>query len=86
MRAKTAEETLRQANNAQEALTRSFVRTIGVSDKLQPDERVALWELAELDLANQPVREKVIDYWFQTKESIGRASIVKLKGCIRRSG
>src|SRR5205823_8462318 len=61
---------------AQEALTRSFVRTIGVSDQnkeLPPDERAALWELAELDPANAPVREKVIDHWFQTEESIGRA-------------
>ena len=61
---------------AQEALTRSFVRTIGVSEKdkeLAPDERAALWELAELDPANEPVREKVIDHWFQTEESVGRA-------------
>ena len=58
---------------AQEALTRSFVRTIGVSDEVEPDERAALWELAELDPANEPVREKVIDHWFRTSESLGRA-------------
>ena len=40
---------------------------------LAPDERAALWELAELDPANAPVRQKVIDHWFQNEESIGRA-------------
>jgi energy-coupling factor transporter ATP-binding protein EcfA2 len=84
VRAKTAEETAKdQARKAdaataaaQEALTQSFVRTIGVSDDyrgLTPDERAALWELAELDPANAPVRQKVIDYWFQIEESSGRA-------------
>ena len=62
-----------KAKAAQEALTRSFARTIGVSDEPAPEERAALWELAELDLANTPVREKVIDHWFQTEESIDRA-------------
>ena len=65
------------SESAQKALTQSFVRAIGLDAStevgLRPDERVALWELAVLDLANQPVREKVIDYWFQTEESIGRA-------------
>ena len=62
--------------SAQKALTTSFVRTIGGSkdnEQETPNERAALWELAELDLENEPVREKVIDHWFQTEESIGRA-------------
>jgi hypothetical protein len=97
VRAKTAEDTAKaQANNAsqataaaQEALTRSFVRTIGVSifaETPEPDEQAALWELAELDPSNAPVRERVIDHWFQTEESIGQVSNVKLKGCVPRSG
>ena len=53
-------------NAAEEALTKSFVRTIGVSDSdRSADERAALWELSELDIANQNVRKKVIDIWVQ---------------------
>ncbi|MES2924475.1 MAG: toll/interleukin-1 receptor domain-containing protein [Verrucomicrobiota bacterium] len=66
---------------AQEALTRSFVRTIGVSDDKgpsSPDERSALWELAELEPINAPVRERVIDFWLQAGNT--------LVGACRRNG
>jgi hypothetical protein len=46
---------------AQQALTDSYVRTIGVSerDPNSSDELTALWELAELDPTNAKVRELV---------------------------
>jgi Novel STAND NTPase 1 len=61
----------RAKKNAEEALTQSFVRTIGVSDRyrLSADERAAFWELSELDIANQNVRKKVIDIWMQAADS-----------------
>ena len=57
-------------NAAEEALTQSFVRTIGVSDRytISADERAALWELSELGIANQSVRTKVIDIWMQAAD------------------
>jgi hypothetical protein len=57
-------------NAAEEALTRSFLRTIGVSDRSEPsaDERDALWELAELDAANEDVRRMVIDRWLENDD------------------
>src|SRR5262245_15133489 len=60
---------------AQEALTRSFERTIGVYSfgVLQLDERAALWELAELDPASIPVRKGVMDHWFENEKSLPRA-------------
>ena len=60
---------------AQQALTNSYVRTIGVSDgdSISPDELAALWELAELDRANAKVRELVIDHWFENEVSVQRA-------------
>ena len=81
-----AQEALTRTNEAkaaaQEALTRSFVRTIGVSSSgtLQPDEQAALWELAELHLANVPVRERVIDYWFGSEEYVARALKCQMQG------
>ena len=66
----------RAKKNAEEALTQSFVRTIGVSDAtaLSADERAALWELSELDIANQNVRKKVIDIWVQTADLYGSSA------------
>ena len=68
---------MRNANEAkvaaQEALTRSFVRTIGVSSSSEipeRDEQAALWELAELGPANVPVRKRVIDHWFGDRKSV----------------
>ena len=50
-----------------EALRRYFVRIIGVSDgsELTADERTALWELAELDAANENVRRLLIYEWLE---------------------
>ena len=60
---------------AQQALTNSYVRTIGVFDSgsLSSDELAALWELAELDPTNAKVRELVIDHWFENEVSVQRA-------------
>ncbi len=61
---------------AQQALTNSFLRTIGVSDEykiISSDEFAALWELAELDPANAKAREMVIDQWFKNEVSVQRA-------------
>ncbi|MEA3210730.1 MAG: hypothetical protein QOE70_3787 [Chthoniobacter sp.] len=62
---------------AQEALTRSFVRTIGASTSVipaqPPDERAASWELAELEPANASVRQKVIEHWVQNPDALDRA-------------
>ena len=59
---------------AQNALTGSFFRTIGVSSADIPtqDEREALWELAQLDPANAVVRENLLNRWFSTAESFMR--------------
>ena len=59
---------------AQNALTDSFFRTIGVSNAKIPmrDEREALWELAQLDRANAAVREKLLNRWFETAEAFMR--------------
>jgi len=68
---------------AQEALTRSFVRTIGVSysDEIpERDEQAALWELAELGSANVPVRKRVIDHWFGSGEYLYRALKRQMQG------
>jgi hypothetical protein len=63
-----------EANSAQHALTDSFFRTIGVSDKdVAPrDEREALWELAQLDHANAAVRDNLVKRWFGTEEAFMR--------------
>src|SRR5262245_20672361 len=63
---------------AQAAFTESFERTIGVYPfGMLPDERAALWELAELDPASNPaaipVRKTVIDYWFENEKSVPKA-------------
>ncbi|MGH6819757.1 MAG: hypothetical protein ACREDU_02715, partial [Methylocella sp.] len=65
---------------AQEALTNSYVRTIGVSVRdsdghivLSPDEWAALWELAEMDTANARVREMMIDRWLKNETLAHRA-------------
>ena len=65
-----ADDAERAKKNAEEALTQSCVRIIGVSDRysLSADERAALWELSELDIANQSVRKKVIDIWMQAAD------------------
>jgi hypothetical protein len=65
-----------QWKQAEEALTKSFVRTIGISsgDSASADERAALWELSELAIANhQNVRKKVIDSWVQKADYMVRA-------------
>jgi hypothetical protein len=67
----------KQTVAANKALTRTFVRTIGVSDDKAPpsfDERAALWELAELEPLNARVREMVIDDWLRSWDSLGRAT------------
>jgi hypothetical protein len=48
---------------AQNALTDSFFRTIGISkgDTLARDEREALWELSQLDRANALVRNDLLE-------------------------
>lgn len=63
------------ATAAQQALTRSFVRTIGTSENWTPsrDEEEALWELAELESANEPVRKAVLTNWLQTPDLVPRA-------------
>jgi hypothetical protein len=63
-----------QALAAQNALTDSFFRTIGLSDAKIPtrDEREALWELAQLDGTTAIVREKLLDRWFDRAESFTR--------------
>ena len=60
--------------NAQDALTDSFFRTIGVSNGNIPtrDEREALWELAQLDRANAAVRGKLLNRWFGTADAFIR--------------
>lgn len=57
-------------NDAQEALTRPFLRTIGSSYGALPtlDERESLWDLAALASTNVEVRRKVIDVWFKQEE------------------
>lgn len=67
---------------AQQALTNSYLRTIGVSesDTISPDELAALWELAELDPANAKVRELVIDHWFENEVSVQRALNQEARG------
>jgi hypothetical protein len=62
------------AETAQHALTNSFFRTIGVSnqDVLPLDEREALWELAQLDRVNAPVRSNLLKRWFGTAEAYMR--------------
>lgn len=64
----------RAQSSAQEALTRSFQRTIAtaLSREAAAAETDALWELAALDRSNTTVRENVIDYW--TGDAINRAS------------
>jgi TIR domain len=59
---------------AEDALKKSFERTIGVStgDSLSADERAALWELSELD-DSQNVRQVVIDTWAQDADHLVRA-------------
>ena len=59
---------------AQNALTESFFRTIGVSNEkvLPRDEREALWELAQLDRGNAAVRENLLNRWFGTLEGFLR--------------
>ena len=66
-----AAETSRSA--AEDALRKSFERTIGVPSKdfLSPDQRVALWELSEID--NLKVRELLIDTWVHDPEHTVRA-------------
>jgi len=60
---------------AELALTRSFVRTVGTSGEATPsaDEHEALWELAELDTANENVRKEVINRWTQSDDLLVRA-------------
>ena len=53
---------------SQDALLKSFVRTIGVSGTRTPDEREALWELATLDPANRNVRTKLVNQWLQSSD------------------
>jgi energy-coupling factor transporter ATP-binding protein EcfA2 len=57
---------------AQEALKRPFLRTIGSSHGTVPtlDERESLWELASLTSTNVEVRRKVIDEWFSKDEKL----------------
>jgi hypothetical protein len=61
-----------QADNAtraaQNALTGSFFRTIGVSNEKIPtqDGREALWELAQLNPTNAAVRDDLLNRWFRT--------------------
>ena len=59
---------------AQNALTDSFFRTIGISkgDTLARDEREALWELAQLDRANAVVRNDLLKRWFGTLDAFAR--------------
>ena len=76
-RALAEEQALRAraaADAAQQALTNSFFRTIGVSGQGVPprDEREALWELAQLDRANAAVRDKLLKQWFGTAEAFMR--------------
>jgi hypothetical protein len=66
----------------QHALTDSFFRTIGtfpdagpgvsVRNITTPDEREALWELAQLDRANVAVRGALLNRWFGTVEAFCR--------------
>ena len=69
---------------AQQALTCSFIRTIGTSKEWSTigtskewtpsgDEAEALWELAALERANEPVRKAVLTNWVQTPDLIVRA-------------
>ena len=59
----------------QEALTESFFQTIGVSRSggiHTRDELEALWELAQLDPANEIVRSKLLNLWFGTPDAFMR--------------
>ena len=77
--AKAAE---RARNAAEDALTKSFERTIGVSGgtNLSADERAALWELSELDVGSQSVRQVVIDNWMQDPDYTIRALASNARG------
>jgi hypothetical protein len=65
-----------EAQAAQQALTDSFFRTIGVSSEDIPtrDEREALWELAQLDRANAAVRGDLLNRWFRTADAFTRGN------------
>ena len=59
----------RAQKGMEDALVSSFFRTIGVADgeSSSPEEREALWDLAELD--NAAVREQLLDRWFRSSDS-----------------
>jgi hypothetical protein len=58
--------------SAEEALIRSFVRTIGVSNdhRAPRGELEALWDLVELDPTNEAVRERVIEHWLESENAL----------------
>jgi hypothetical protein len=68
---------IRERSAAVVALVQSFIRPIGSNSYWNPSaaEQEALWELAELEPANQSVRMDVIQHWMKTEDSLSRALI-----------
>ena len=68
-------EAIAARNEAQGALARALVHTIGLAAGKAPtsDGRSALWELAQLDRSNVAVRQKVIDEWCRDEQMILQA-------------
>ena len=77
---------VRARNALETALTNSYVRVIGLSDRLSPGEAAALWELAASDRSSPGVRKSVIKRWFASDtdalQSINRygAGVVAASG------
>jgi energy-coupling factor transporter ATP-binding protein EcfA2 len=66
-----------EADNARRQSVNSIVRPIGVNRYWSESEgeQEALWQLAEMDPANQAVRQQVIKQWMKAGDSLSRALI-----------
>src|SRR6185436_10772872 len=71
---------------ARASLTKSFVRTIGISNPRSRSECEALWELAELDSGNSAVRDMVLESWLTDPELAGRALAFDASGLHAATG